>query len=300
MICAPSNAAVDELVVRLRNGVRNSKGENMPLKVVRLGRSDAINQAVRDLTLEELVDKELQTKQVDVATDQNLRPELNKKTQERDTLRSRLNDETLDSKERDDVQQKLREINKQRSELAKKLDEQRERTSIAYRNKEIDRRNIQARILSEANILCATLSGSAHDLVANLAVTFDQVIIDEACQCSELAAIIPLRYGCRRCIMVGDPNQLPPTVLSQTAASLNYDQSLFVRMQKNHPDSIYLLNTQYRMHPMISKFPSAEFYQSKLIDGPGMQEKTHDPGTWLIHCLRTGFLTLLVDMRRMS
>lgn len=277
LICAPSNAAVDELVVRLRNGVRNSKGENMPLKVVRLGRSDAINPAVRDLTLEELVDKELQTKQVDVATDQNLRPELNKKTQERDTLRSRLNDETLDSKERDDVQQKLREINKQRSELAKKLDEQRERTSIAYRNKEIDRRNIQARILSEANILCATLSGSAHDLVANLAVTFDQVIIDEACQCSELAAIIPLRYGCRRCIMVGDPNQLPPTVLSQTAASLNYDQSLFVRMQKNHPDSIYLLNTQYRMHPMISKFPSAEFYQSKLIDGPGMQEKNTRP-----------------------
>ncbi|CCG25545.1 Sen1 helicase [Candida orthopsilosis Co 90-125] len=277
LICAPSNAAVDELVVRLRNGVKNSKGEHMPLKVVRLGRSDAINPAVKDLTLEELVDKELQTKQVEVVTDPNLRSELNKMTQERDRLRSRLNDETLDPKEKDGVQQKLLEINKQRSELTKKLDDQRERSSIAYRNKEIDRRNIQARILSEANILCATLSGSAHDLVANLSVTFDQVIIDEACQCLESAAIIPLRYGCKKCIMVGDPNQLPPTVLSQSAASLNYDQSLFVRMQQNYPDSVYLLNTQYRMHPMISKFPSAEFYQSKLIDGPGMKEKNTRP-----------------------
>ncbi|KAI5968388.1 SEN1 [Candida margitis] len=277
LICAPSNAAVDELVVRLRNGVRNSKGEHMPLKVVRLGRSDAINPAVRDLTLEELVDKELQTKQVDVAADPNLRTELTKKTQEKDRLRSRLNDETLDPKERESVQQMLREINKQRSELTKKLDEQRERTSIAYRNKEIDRRNIQARILSEAHILCSTLSGSAHDLVANLSVTFDQVIIDEACQCLESAAIIPLRYGCRKCIMVGDPNQLPPTVLSQAAASFNYDQSLFVRMQQNHPNSIYLLNTQYRMHPSISKFPSAEFYHSKLLDGPGMKEKNTRP-----------------------
>ncbi|KAI5963379.1 SEN1 [Candida theae] len=277
LICAPSNAAVDELVLRLRNGVRNSKGEHMPLKVVRLGRSDAINPAVKDLTLEELVDKELQSKQSEVVTDPNLRPELTKKTQEKDRLRARLNDETMDMKERDRVQQKLREINRERSELAKKLDQQREQTSIAYRNREIDRRNIQAKILSEANILCATLSGSAHDLVANLSATFDQVIIDEACQCLESAAIIPLRYGCKKCIMVGDPKQLPPTVLSQSAASFNYDQSLFVRMQKNYPESVYLLNTQYRMHPMISRFPSAEFYQSKLIDGPGMEEKNTRP-----------------------
>lgn len=93
----------------------------MPLKVVRLGRSDAINPAVKDLTLEELVDKELQTKQVEVVTDPNLRSELNKMTQERDRLRSRLNDETLDPKEKDGVQQKLLEINKQRSELTKNL-----------------------------------------------------------------------------------------------------------------------------------------------------------------------------------
>ena len=75
----------------------------------------------------------------------------------------------------------------------------------------------------------------------------------------------------------GDPNQLPPTVLSQAAASYNYEQSLFVRMQKNHPDSVYMLDVQYRMHPMISKFPSSEFYNSKLKDGDGMLELNTRP-----------------------
>ncbi|KAI5952748.1 SEN1 [Candida jiufengensis] len=277
LICAPSNAAVDELVLRLRDGVKNSKGQHMDLKVVRLGRSDAINAAVKDLTLEELVDKRLQSTQVDVRVDPNIREEHTKKIQERDQIRKRLNTESLSASEIEELETKLRQVNKERSDLAKKLDDQREKSSIAYRTREIDRRNIQAQILADAQVLCSTLSGSAHDLIANLSVKFDQVIIDEACQCLELSAIIPLRYGCKKCIMVGDPNQLPPTVLSQAAASYNYEQSLFVRMQQNHPDSVYLLNTQYRMHPMISKFPSAEFYNSKLINGPGMEQKNSRP-----------------------
>ncbi|KAI3405053.2 SEN1 [Candida oxycetoniae] len=273
LICAPSNAAVDELVLRLRNGVKNSKGEHMDLKVVRLGRSDAINAAVKDLTLEELVEKELQSKQVDVQIDPTIRTEHSKKVKERDQIRKRLSTETLSPKEIEKLEERLREVNRERSELAKKLDDQRERSSIAFRTREIGRKNIQTRILDSAQVLCATLSGSAHELIANLSVKFDQVIIDEACQCLELSAIIPLRYGCKKCIMVGDPNQLPPTVLSKAASSYNYEQSLFVRMQKNYPDSVYLLNVQYRMHPQISQFPSREFYQSKLADGPDMEIK---------------------------
>lgn len=273
LICAPSNAAVDELVVRLRDGVRNYKGEIMPLKVIRLGRSDAVNAAVRDLTLEELVDKELQTKAVDVATDPNLRSEHSKCISERDSLREQMKDPSLNANALMELESKLRDVNKKRNELAKKLDDQRERVSIAYRTREIDRRNLQAKILNGAQVICSTLSGSAHDFLQKLSLKFDQVIIDEACQCVELSAIIPLRYGCKKCVMVGDPNQLPPTVLSQAAASYNYEQSLFVRMQKNNPQSVYLLDVQYRMHPEISQFPSKEFYNSRLLDGEGMKEK---------------------------
>lgn len=38
-----------------------------------------------------------------------------------------------------------------------------------------------------------------------------------------------------------DPNQLPPTVISQMATKLQYDQSLFMRLQKSAPDNVYLL-----------------------------------------------------------
>ncbi|EIC06663.1 tRNA-splicing endonuclease, putative, partial [Microbacterium laevaniformans OR221] len=44
----------------------------------------------------------------------------------------------------------------------------------------------------------------------NLSVEFETVIIDEAAQSIELSALIPLKYGCSKCILVGDPKQLPP------------------------------------------------------------------------------------------
>jgi senataxin len=72
--------------------------------------------------------------------------------------------------------------------------------------------------------------------------------------------------------LVGDPKQLPPTVLSREAAGFQYEQSLFVRMQLNHPDDVHLLDTQYRMHPDISRFPSQAFYDGRLLDGQGLAQ----------------------------
>ncbi|CCE79933.1 Piso0_003026 [Millerozyma farinosa CBS 7064] len=272
LICAPSNAAVDELVLRLRQGVKSSSGESMNLSVVRLGRSDAINSSVRDLTLEELVDKQLQSQATNTMSDPTIRTEHTKCVSERNRLRELLQQPNLTEEEVTKYEDELRAVNRKRNELAKRLDEQRERVSIAFRTREIERRQLQSKILSEANVICSTLSGSAHDFLASMNMVFDQVIIDEACQCVELSALIPLRYGCKKCIMVGDPNQLPPTVLSQVASSFNYEQSLFVRMQKKYPSHVYLLDIQYRMHPDISRFPSAEFYNSRLHDGEGMKE----------------------------
>jgi senataxin len=50
-VCTPSNAAVDELVMRLKQGVKTLRGEYHKLSIVRLGRSDAINTSVIDVTL---------------------------------------------------------------------------------------------------------------------------------------------------------------------------------------------------------------------------------------------------------
>lgn len=276
LICAPSNAAVDELVLRLKDGVFKENGERYIPKIVRLGRSDAMNAAVRDLSLEELVDRHLRERAENVSIDPNIRQEHTKCLAERDRIREQLKSD-LKSEEIVKLEETLREVNKKRSELGRLLDEQREKASVAYRSREIERRRIQAKLISEAQVICSTLSGSAHDFLASMYIKFDQVIVDEACQCVELSAIIPLRYGCKKCVMVGDPNQLPPTVLSQRAASLKYEESLFVRMQRNNPNLVYLLDVQYRMHPEISQFPSLEFYNSRLTDGDGMLEKNTRP-----------------------
>ena len=106
---------------------------------------------------------------------------------------------------------------------------------------------------------------------------FETVIIDEAAQSIELSALIPLKYGCSKCILVGDPKQLPPTVLSRKAAKFQYEQSLFARMENNHNKDVHLLDTQYRMHPEISLFPSKSFYDSRLKDGEGMAKLRRRP-----------------------
>lgn len=275
LVCAPSNAAVDELVVRLMKGIKDSNSNTFKPKVVRLGRTDAINEQVRSITLEELVDTQLSS--VERVDDSAIREEHKKCIKERDELRAQLDSGNLSEAEIEKAEVRLQNVVHKRRELGKKLDEIREERSVSYRNREIERRNIQFKILNEAQVVCSTLSGSAHDVLAGMSLTYDTVVIDEAAQCTELSAIIPLRYGCTKCVMVGDPNQLPPTVLSQKAASYKYEQSLFVRMQNNYKDCVYLLNTQYRMHPAISSFPSKEFYHSRLLDGPNMAQSNSKP-----------------------
>ena len=39
-------------------------------------------------------------------------------------------------------------------------------------------------------------------------------------------------YGCRKCVMVGDPQQLPATVLSLKAKERDMERSLFERFQQ--------------------------------------------------------------------
>ncbi|SMN21961.1 similar to Saccharomyces cerevisiae YLR430W SEN1 Presumed helicase required for RNA polymerase II transcription termination and processing of RNAs [Maudiozyma saulgeensis] len=274
LICAPSNAAVDEICIRLKDGVYDKNGNLIKPRVVRVGRSDVVNVAIKELTLEELVERRVSAKNQEYLQNPELDQKFHATVLERRELMFKLNSENgkpeskLSSEDMRKLQTQIRELSKTLNILGKEKDELREQRSLNSRKRDIDRRNAQAQVLSESDIICSTLSGSAHDVLATLGIKFDTVIIDEACQCTELSSIIPLRYGGKRCIMVGDPNQLPPTVLSGAASNFKYNQSLFVRMEKN--TTPYLLNVQYRMHPDISRFPSLEFYNGRLLDGPDM------------------------------
>jgi len=41
------------------------------------------------------------------------------------------------------------------------------------------------------------------------------LLLWQACQCTEMDNLIPLQYGATKLVLVGDPEQLPPTVLSK-------------------------------------------------------------------------------------
>ncbi|OJJ43141.1 hypothetical protein ASPZODRAFT_136694 [Penicilliopsis zonata CBS 506.65] len=276
LVCAPSNAAVDELVMRLKEGVKTLSGRHEKLSVLRLGRSDAINANVLDVTLDELVNSRL---------NQNGR----KGPQERDLQKIYMEHKAADTAFKETrarldecrakglpVPEELaREFDltkKKRTQLSLEVDNARDKNHTAARDAELTRRRIQQEIIDGAHVICATLSGSGHEMFQSLNTVFETVIIDEAAQSIELGALIPLKYGCTKCILVGDPKQLPPTVLSKVASRFQYEQSLFVRMQANHPNDVHLLDTQYRMHPEISRFPSAAFYDGRLQDGPQMAQ----------------------------
>lgn len=71
-------------------------------------------------------------------------------------------------------------------------------------------------------------------------------------------------------IFKGDDKQLPPMVQSQLASGLN--MSLFMRLRRCGTQA-HLLDTQYRMHPAISEFPSKEFYNGRLKNGVSASER---------------------------
>jgi len=269
LVCAPSNAAIDEVASRIKDASRSA------IKVVRIGAEKSLNASTKDISLESLVEERLAGNSGPKdQTDEYARlsaalATVRQALKEKENEVSVIIDNTARAKMLEDERQTL--IN-QRRELSKKLNTLRDDNMKAGRNMDSDRRKVRMAVLAEADVICCTLSGSGHDVLE--ALDFEMIIIDEAAQAIELSTLIPLRFNCAKCIMVGDPQQLPPTVISKEATKFHYNQSLFVRLQKQRPEAVHLLSIQYRMHPEISLFPSQLFYQGRLQDGPGMAERT--------------------------
>ena len=280
LVCAPSNAAVDELVMRLKEGVKTKNGNHHEINVVRIGRSDAINSQVLDVTMDELVAKKLGNNE----NDSKMREKRTEVFKEHEQVSAQLRDlyqrrDVGDAKGKDlaDLESAIVNVRKRKHELSVRIDNAKDQERNAGREAELNRKKAQQAVLDQAHVICATLSGSGHDMFQSLNIEFETVIIDEAAQCVEMSSLIPLKYGCVKCVMVGDPKQLPPTVFSKEAAKFQYEQSLFVRMQNNFAGEVHLLDTQYRMHPAISAFPSRTFYDGLLKDGEGMANLRRRP-----------------------
>lgn len=116
-------------------------------------------------------------------------------------------------------------------------------------------------IVTKAQVITATLVGSNNYTIRNL--KFQTVIIDEAGQALEPACWIPILKA-QKLVLAGDHCQLPPTIKSNEAAKQGLATTLLEKLVALHPESVVLLEEQYRMNEQIMGFSSKVFYENRL------------------------------------
>ncbi|KAL7685134.1 putative P-loop containing nucleoside triphosphate hydrolase, DNA2/NAM7 helicase, AAA [Plasmopara halstedii] len=150
------------------------------------------------------------------------------------------------------------------------------------------RQSLEVSFLDTAHIVFTTLS-SAGVAALDASARYDVLVVDEAAQAVELSTIIPMKFGSKQCVLVGDPQQLSATVFSRNSGQSLYERSLFERLEScEHP--VHMLRTQYRSHPMISDFPRNYFYEGKLQDGENVKSVDYIKS---YHSLGAAFMPLV-------
>ena len=109
-----------------------------------------------------------------------------------------------------------------------------------------------------------------------------------------LTILVHSRVQSSHVAIIGDHKQLPPVIISPEAHAGGLGTSLFERLiqERRMPFLSWLidaepkildipsimLDTQYRMHPAISAFPSSTFYNGDLKDGTVLPNGVVRPG----------------------
>ncbi|KAF7655596.1 hypothetical protein LDENG_00054030 [Lucifuga dentata] len=116
-------------------------------------------------------------------------------------------------------------------------------------------------------ILCTCTQSSTPSLTKT--VSARQILIDECAMATEPQALIPLVCNKpEKIVLIGDHKQLRPIVKNEQVKKLGMAKSLFERyFTVQHKSRTEMLDTQYRMHEDICKFPSDEYYDGKLKTG---------------------------------
>lgn len=265
LVCGPSNISVDNIVERLA-----ATSPSTP--IVRLGHPARLLPSVLNHSLEVLT-----------------------RTSEAGGI---VNDVRKEMDERQSSIRKTKSGRERRAIYAELKDLRKE-----YREREgkcIDG------LVRGSKVVLSTLHGAGGHQVRNQ--DFDVVVIDEASQALEPQCWIPLVFGSsevKKLILAGDHLQLPPTVKSadnkeskdqkkakmksledelrklsvkddeiKAAKGWSLERTMFDRLLSMHGSSIKrLLNTQYRMHETIMRFPSDELYDSKLVAAEAVKSR---------------------------
>ncbi|NXS78126.1 SETX helicase, partial [Erpornis zantholeuca] len=281
LVCAPSNAAVDELmkkiIIAFKEKCQNKQeplGNCGDIKLVRLGAEKSINNEVRGFSLDKQVEHRMKRKPGDC--DQDIQKKKEALDQKLDMLSRERAMHRCEKRESQMLNDEIGRLAKERQQLASQLKEVRGHSQ-----------KVQADIILESDIICCTLSTSGGSLLESAFSRqgldpFSCVIVDEVRQSCEVETLIPLIHRCNKLVLVGDPKQLPPTVKSVKAQQFGYDQSLMARLQRHLEEQVQRnvlcklpvvqLTVQYRMHPDICLFPSNYVYGRTLKTAKAIEE----------------------------
>ena len=166
-----------------------------------------MNLSVREVSLEYLMDQKLNS-HPELQNSKEAGTELARVRAELETVK-RQRQEKLDEMAavHDNMAKSLaleedfKKLNRQKAMLTHQLDKVKDKQKSDYRTLDATRRRFRNEVLQEADIICSTLSASSYEYLEPF--EFEVVIIDEAAQAIELSSLIPMKYRCRTCIMVG-------------------------------------------------------------------------------------------------
>lgn len=156
LVCAPSNAACDEIIRRLRQGIPDYNGKNKFIpRIVRLGNMNSTHADVKDVTLEFLTDEHFMKDKKKGGCDDmdKKREELKTLSTKRDDLQKRLL-KLENGMEIMQLDRELRHVNDRRKDLLKEIYDE-ESGGNNSRNNDAHGMKLKVRhkILSDAGIL---------------------------------------------------------------------------------------------------------------------------------------------------
>ena len=224
LVCTPSNIAVDNILERLPS--QTNKKSSTGAQMVRIGHPARILPAVMEYSLDY-------------------------------QLRQSDGGQIVDDIKRE-IDATLAKVSKAKSYGDRKELYQ----QIKILRKDLRKREPQVlnQLIGGCRAVFTTLSSCGSRMLQN--EKFDILIMDEVSQSMEPECWIAL-LKCQKAILVGDPHQLPPTVVSRKAEGLTY--TLFSRLTALYGDGIKkTLTVQYRMHPTIMEWCNQNVYDKQL------------------------------------
>lgn len=155
----------------------------------------------------------------------------------------------------------------------------------------VDRNAARAVVNEYSMVVGATCQQAAGRQMASLKsvagldssdIEFDTVVVDEAARANPLDLFVPMATAKRRIVLVGDDRQLPHMLEPDIEGQLQeehaltelqlaaFRSSLFERMRVKLQDlekhdsirRVVMLDTQFRMHPILGDFVSKQFYEA--------------------------------------